>query len=58
MIVIVILKGNVDRVLVRKPEGRRLEDLGVDGRAMFKWMIKRGWVGVDWICLALYADRW
>jgi hypothetical protein len=40
-------------------ERSRLEDLGVDGRTIFK---KRGsrnrMEGVDWIDLARYKERW
>jgi hypothetical protein len=38
-----VVKRSAYRVLVRKPEGKRpLEDIGIGGRAVFKWMIKRG----------------
>jgi hypothetical protein len=42
-------------------EKDHLEDLGVDGRIMLKWMLKN-WVwgggGMDWIDLARDRDRW
>jgi hypothetical protein len=36
-----------------------LEDPGVDGRIMLKWIFKRlGGGGADWIDLAQDRDRW
>jgi len=35
-------------------ERGRLEDLGVDGRIILKWIFKK-W---DWIALAQDRDRW
>jgi hypothetical protein len=48
------------RVLVGRPDGKRpLEDLGVDGRIILKWILKEvGWEGVDWIDMAQDRDRW
>jgi hypothetical protein len=34
-----------------------LGDLNVDGRILFKWMLKK-WNCVDWIDQAEYRDRW
>jgi hypothetical protein len=48
------------RALVGKPEGRNhLEDPGVDGRIILKWIFERlGVGGVYWIDLAQDRDRW
>jgi hypothetical protein len=46
------------RALVGKPEGRsHLEDPGVDGRIILKWIFER-LNGADWIYLAQDRDRW
>jgi hypothetical protein len=34
------------------------EELGVDGRIILKWIIKKWDGGMDWIDLALDRDRW
>jgi hypothetical protein len=45
-------------VLVRRTEGRdHLEDLGVDGRIILKWIFKNGLGGLDWIFVAQDSDR-
>jgi hypothetical protein len=47
------------RALVRKPEGRNhLEDPGVDGRIILKWIFERLGGGADCIDLAQDRDRW
>jgi hypothetical protein len=35
-----------------------LEDPGVDGRIILKWIFKKWDGGMDWIELALDRDRW
>jgi hypothetical protein len=52
--------GNVNRILVWKPEGRRLL-----GRPRYRWvdniktdLRKIGWGGMDWIDLAQDRDQW
>jgi hypothetical protein len=35
-----------------------LEDLGEDGRILFKWILKIGWEGVDWIHLDEDMAQW
>jgi hypothetical protein len=34
------------------------EDPGVDGRILFKWVVKNWDGGMDWIYLAQDRDRW
>jgi hypothetical protein len=47
------------RVLVGRPEGRNhLEDRGVDGRIILKWIKKWDGGGMDWIDMAQDRDRW
>jgi len=36
----------------------RLEDLGVEGRNILKWSLKKGWEGMDWINLTPGRDFW
>jgi hypothetical protein len=52
---------NAYRILIRKPEGKRpLEDTGVRGRIILKWISKeqgmRTWTGVLW--LSIEKNRW
>jgi hypothetical protein len=35
-----------------------LEDLGVDGKIILKWIFKTFWEGVDWIDLAVERNAW
>ena len=50
----------VYRVLVGNPERKkRLEDPGIDGRIILKWIFRKWDVGgMDWIELAQNRDRW
>jgi hypothetical protein len=47
------------RALVGKLEGRNnLEDPGIDGRKILKWICEKLGGGMDWINLAQDRDRW
>jgi hypothetical protein len=35
-----------------------VEDPGVDGRIILKWILEKRDGGVDWVDLALDRDRW
>jgi hypothetical protein len=35
-----------------------LEDVGIDGRIILKWILKKWDGGMDWIDLAQGRDRW
>jgi hypothetical protein len=55
----VVARRGVYRVLVGNLRGRdHLEDLGVDGRILFKWVVKNWDGGMDWIYLAQDRDGW
>jgi hypothetical protein len=43
-------------VLVR--DRQHVEDRGVDGSIILKWVFKKRNKGMDWIDLALSRDRW
>ena len=49
----------VDRVLVEKPEGKsHLENPGVDGSIILKWIFRKWDEGHNWIDLSQDRDRW
>jgi hypothetical protein len=50
-------RGEVDAALWwgNLEERDHLEDLGIDGRIILKWMWDGG---MDWVDLAKYRDRW
>ena len=35
-----------------------MEDLGLDGRIILRWILRKWDVGMDWIDLAQDRDRW
>jgi hypothetical protein len=39
-------------------EGDHLEDIGVDGRIILKWILEKWDGGIDWIDLAQDRIRW
>jgi hypothetical protein len=48
----------VYRVLVGKPDRNHLEDPGIDGRIILRWIFRRLDRGTDRIDLAREGDRW
>jgi hypothetical protein len=42
----------------RDLRGDHLEDQGVDGRIILKWIFKKWDGGMDWIGMAQDRDRW
>jgi hypothetical protein len=39
-------------------ERNHLEELGLDGRVLLKWIFKNWYGNMDWIDLAQDRDRW
>jgi hypothetical protein len=51
-------KRNSYMILVGKPEGKRpLEDLDIDGRIIWKWILEEQHGGMAWIPLAQDRDQ-
>ena len=47
------------QVLVGKPEGKsHLEDPGVDGRSILRWILRKWNGGMDWMDLAQNRGIW
>jgi hypothetical protein len=44
-------KSEMCKILVRKPEGKRPQDIGIDGRIILKWILRkqRVWTGFIWL---------
>jgi hypothetical protein len=52
-------KTNTRKVLVRKPErNRSLVHIGVDGRILLRWILKKQVVKVEWIHLPQERMKW
>ena len=48
----------VVKVLVGRPEGKSyLEDIGVDGMIILRWIFKKWYGGMDWIYMAQISLR-
>jgi hypothetical protein len=49
---------NAYRILVGKPEEKdHQEDKDIGGWTTLKWILERGWGGIDWIDLAQDRDQ-
>jgi hypothetical protein len=47
------------RILVGKPAERdHLEDSGINGRIILRWIFKKWIEGIDWIDVTQGRDRW
>jgi hypothetical protein len=54
-----VVRRGVDRVLVGKPERDYLEDPGVDGRIILRWILRkwdvRTWTESSWLSIGTYG---